>query len=211
MDRAWERFLATVLLPDAAGPSTAIILNCLATVVLVVCATPLVKLFFERGAFTSEDTRVVAGVQILASLQIPFYVAGILIVRAISSLSANRILAYGNVISLTVNVALNWLFMRWIGVAGIALSTSVMYVVAFLYLYLSYTRRLARLRAERLRQPLREIADHGKTGQPQQELRDLFGRNGVLFPIVEEQERKVGAASQDGEDDRARLAQRGGR
>jgi putative peptidoglycan lipid II flippase len=75
-------------------------------------------------------------------------VAGILIVRAISSLSANRILAIGNVISVTVNVGLNWLFMRRIGVAGIALSTSVMYLVAFFYLYLSYSRRLARLRAE---------------------------------------------------------------
>jgi putative peptidoglycan lipid II flippase len=117
----------------------------LPTVALAFWATPLVRLIFERGAFGPEDTRVVAGVQALASLQIPFYLAGILLVRTISSLSANRILMWGAVVSLVVNVAFNLLFMRWLGVAGIALSTSVMYLVSFTFLYFSYSRLLTRL------------------------------------------------------------------
>jgi putative peptidoglycan lipid II flippase len=117
-----------------------------ATLVLAFGASPIVRLVFERGAFTAGDTRVVAGVQALASLQIPFYVAGILAVRAISAMSVNRVLVWGNVINCAVNIGLNWLFMRWLGVAGIALSTSVMYAVSFSYLYWSYSRRLAALR-----------------------------------------------------------------
>ena len=49
----------------------------LPTVVFTFWAEPIVRLFFERGAFGSEDTRVVAGVQALASLQIPFFLAGV--------------------------------------------------------------------------------------------------------------------------------------
>jgi putative peptidoglycan lipid II flippase len=113
-----------------------------ASLVLAFGAGPIVRLVFERGAFTPEDTSVVAGVQALASLQIPFYLAGILAVRAISAMSANKVLVWGNAINGVVNIALNLLFMRWLGVAGIALSTSVMYAVSFAYLYSSYSRRL---------------------------------------------------------------------
>jgi putative peptidoglycan lipid II flippase len=120
-----------------------------ATVALAWGAMPMVRLLFERGAFTAEDTRVVAGVQALASLQIPFYVAGILAVRAISAMSVNKVLLWGNLINCTVNVALNLLFMRRLGVAGIALSTSIMYAVSFSFVYFSCSRRLSALRQAR--------------------------------------------------------------
>jgi putative peptidoglycan lipid II flippase len=120
----------------------------LPVIVFTYWAEPLVRLFFERGAFGPEDTRVVAGVQALASLQIPFFLAGILVVRTISSLSANQILIWGNVLNLTVNVALNLLFMRSLGVAGIALSTSVMYLVSLAFLYAGYSRTVGRLQGE---------------------------------------------------------------
>ena len=119
----------------------------LPTAVLSLCAPVLVRLLFERGAFTADDTRTVAGVQTLASLQLPFYLASIVVVRAISSFSSNRLLMYGAVVNCTLNIGLNYFFMRRLGVAGIALSTSVMYLVSFGYLYASYSRRLARPRA----------------------------------------------------------------
>jgi putative peptidoglycan lipid II flippase len=125
------------------------------TALLAFWASPLVRVLFERGAFGPEDTRAVAGVQALASLQIPFYLASIVVVRTISSLSSNRLLMYGAVVSCALNVVLNYVFMQWLGVAGIALSTSVMYLVSFGYLFISYARRLARLR---VRSPNREVS-----------------------------------------------------
>ena len=100
----------------------------------------------SAGRSAPEDTRVVAGVQALACLQIPFYLAGILVVRTISSLSANQILIWGNLLNLTVNVVFNFLFMRWWGVAGIALSTSVMYSCRSPSCTISYSRALRKLR-----------------------------------------------------------------
>jgi len=109
---------------------------------LVFFSDPLVALLFERGAFTQDDTELVGFVQALYLLQVPAYVISILTVRLISSLKANRILMIGSAINLIVNVGLNYLFIQWIGLAGIALSTAVVYVVSFSFLYMMVNRVL---------------------------------------------------------------------
>jgi putative peptidoglycan lipid II flippase len=96
---------------------------------------PIIHLIFERGAFSPEDTRLVAQVQALFGLQIPLHVGGILLVRVISSLQMNHILIWASGINLLVKIVLNYLFMSWIGVAGIALSTSFMYLGSFTFVY----------------------------------------------------------------------------
>lgn len=94
----------------------------------------LVKIFFERGSFTPESTQIVGRIQAFYSLQIPFYVGGILVVRGISAIRCNHVLMWGALISLILNIVLNYLFMQSMGVAGIALSTSCVYAVSFLFL-----------------------------------------------------------------------------
>ena len=101
---------------------------------------PLVRLLFERGAFTGEDTRIVAFVQIFSLLQIPFYLLGIIYVRAISALQRNTLLMWGSAISLILNVVMNLILMRYIGVAGIALSTAIVYLAAWIFLGLNAGR-----------------------------------------------------------------------
>jgi putative peptidoglycan lipid II flippase len=65
-----------------------------------------------------------------------------LYVRLISALQANRLLTIGSAINLVVNIGLNVLFMRRYGVAGIALSTAVVYAVSCAYLAVVAHRRL---------------------------------------------------------------------
>lgn len=100
------------------------------TALLIAFSLPLTRLMFERGAFTAEATSLVARVQILYLVQVPFYIIGIVLVRLISAFKSNHLLAWGAAINLVVNVVLNWLFMRWIGVSGIALSTTFVYIVS---------------------------------------------------------------------------------
>jgi putative peptidoglycan lipid II flippase len=113
-----------------------------ATVLLILGSKVLVRVLFERGAFTTQDTSLVATVQALYLLQVPFVMWGILLVRLASSLQKNQILLIGATITLPLNVVLNLALMRWLGVAGIALSTSVVYVVSCCYLVISVTRAL---------------------------------------------------------------------
>lgn len=95
---------------------------------------PLVALLFERGSFTAADTARVAGIQSMLLLQIPFYTLTILFVRMISSLQANKVLMWGTAISFVVNISLNYILMQFMGVAGIALSTSIVYAVLCVFL-----------------------------------------------------------------------------
>lgn len=103
------------------------------TLILVFFSEPLVRLFFERGAFTLADTWRVSQVQALFLLQIPFYFLGILMVRLISSLNMNAILMQAAIINLLCKIVFNYLLMQRLGAAGIALSTTLVYVVSFIY------------------------------------------------------------------------------
>lgn len=102
----------------------------------------LVRVIFERGVFTMADTQVVSQVQAFLLLQIPLYLVGILVVRLVSALKANSILMWGCVINFVVNVVLNYVLMQWLQVAGIALSTAVVYLVSVTYLSVMLQRVL---------------------------------------------------------------------
>jgi putative peptidoglycan lipid II flippase len=104
------------------------------TLGLVLYSRPLVRLLFQRGAFTSADTSVVSSTQAMYSIQIPFYVLGILLSRVVASLKRTDLLMYGAGINLTLDIILNLVLMKFMGVAGIALSTSLFYAGSFLYL-----------------------------------------------------------------------------
>jgi len=104
------------------------------TLVFFYLSGPIVAFLFERGAFTMGDSRLVGQIQALYILQIPFYVLGIMIVRLISSLKANHILMWGALINLVLNIFFNILFMRLMGLKGIALSTSCVYMFSLLFL-----------------------------------------------------------------------------
>jgi putative peptidoglycan lipid II flippase len=138
--RTWLRLVAVVTIP--------------LSVLMIVGSTSIVRFAFERGAFSSNDTRLIAVVQVMYVIQIPFYSASILFVRMLTSMQRNRTLLWGTGISLPLNIALNYLFMQRMGVAGIALSTSLMYVVAC-----AYTGFM-------LQRALRSIADEGRLSQP---------------------------------------------
>jgi putative peptidoglycan lipid II flippase len=114
-----------------------------ATVILILLSRMIVRLLFERGAFTGADTSLVARIQDLYLLQVPFVMVGMLFVRLASSLQRNQILLIGAAITLPLNVTLNLILMRRLGVAGIALSTSLVFLVSCCYLVLSLRRALS--------------------------------------------------------------------
>ena len=105
----------------------------------------IVRALFERGSFTSSDTAIVAPIQASYALQIPFYIASILVVRLVNSLGINHILAWGSAINLSVNIIANYVFLKLFGIKGIALSTSLVYVVSFVFLFIISQRHLNKI------------------------------------------------------------------
>lgn len=114
-----------------------------AAILLALLAPFVVRLLFERGAFGPEDTAAVAAVFSLYVLQLPFYTSEILCSRVLSALRSNQTVFWGALCNLLLNVVLNLVFIRWMGVRGIALATSVTHVVVALGLWIVVGRRLS--------------------------------------------------------------------
>ena len=112
------------------------------TIVLFRFSEPIVMLLFARGAFSTGDTLLVGRVQSLYLLQIPFYVLSIMGVRLLSALKKNQILMVISGINLIANIIGNYLFMSYLGVAGISLSTSVVYLISVISVFLSLNFQL---------------------------------------------------------------------
>jgi putative peptidoglycan lipid II flippase len=104
------------------------------TGLVILLSEPIIQLLYQRGAFTHQETQLVAQILSAAAIQIPFYIADIFVVNLLTSLCLNQILMQVSVFNLLINVGLNYLFMHWIGVQGIALSTSCVYIFSFFYL-----------------------------------------------------------------------------
>jgi putative peptidoglycan lipid II flippase len=119
-----------------------------AAILIYAFSDSIVNIIFQRGSFTTEDTAIVSPVQACFAFQIPFYVGGIVVVRLISSLRANHILMWGAAINLVVNIGFNILFIHYLGLKGIALSTSFVYLISFLFLVFFANRQI--LQEERI-------------------------------------------------------------
>jgi putative peptidoglycan lipid II flippase len=113
-----------------------------AVIFLAWLSEPLVRLFFQRGAFTAAETQIVATVQTCSLVQIPFAVLLGMAVKLASSLKANRLMLQTALLSIVVNVAGDIVLMRWIGVAGIALAGALVHASALLLLSMALWRQL---------------------------------------------------------------------
>lgn len=118
------------------------------TLILIIFSENIIQVLFQRGAFTASDTHLVAQIQICFALQIPFYIAGRFVVRMIESMRLSTIFVWGSSFNLIINISLNYLFGQWIGVAGIALSTTCVYIFSFTFLSSFLMRKLRKLQPE---------------------------------------------------------------
>jgi putative peptidoglycan lipid II flippase len=140
------------------GLALMMMLNIPATVGLVVLATPIVRVIFERGEFTSVDTVATA-----AALQ--FYALGLVgysVVRIASptfyALGRNRIPVIVSMIAVVVNAVLNVMLVERIGYRGLALGTSMAAIFNAVTLFVLLRRNLGGLNERRLLSSLVRIA-----------------------------------------------------
>jgi putative peptidoglycan lipid II flippase len=104
------------------------------TAALIYYSEPVVAFVFQRGAFTEADTHLAGRVQAMLLLQVPVYAVGMMFVRLISALKANYLMLWSNVINLVTFVVLTYVLIPQFGVVGIALATSIMYLVSVSFL-----------------------------------------------------------------------------
>ncbi|MBW8306002.1 MAG: polysaccharide biosynthesis C-terminal domain-containing protein [Thiobacillus sp.] len=99
-----------------------------------------VKLLFERGAFTAQDTAIVTEVLRYGLTQLPFYFAGIVLVSLLSSQGRYRAIAVIASVNLFAKLVAMVILTPALDINGIALSTTIMYAVSMLLLNVSVNK-----------------------------------------------------------------------
>lgn len=118
-----------------------IIISAVVVVVLFLLSSPIVRLIFERNAFDSGDTVIVSRIQQMYLLQIPFYISSIVMVRFLTSINRNNFMVFTSLLSLILNIVFNYLLIKPMGVYGVALATSLVYLINCMTLFI-YIRHL---------------------------------------------------------------------
>lgn len=102
--------------------------------VMIACSHLLVRLTYQHGAFGPQDTAAVAPVQAMYAIQLPFFIVSRVFYRYLIAIQRTSLIMYCGIINLILDVVLNLICMRWYGVAGIALATSLWTVSTFVFL-----------------------------------------------------------------------------
>jgi putative peptidoglycan lipid II flippase len=116
---------------------------------LIFGAHTLVRITLQHGAFNARDTSVVAPTLAMYAVQIPFFVVSRVFYRFVVAMRRTDLVFYCGAINLALDVALNLVLMRFMGVAGIALSTSLWSVSTCLLFWYWSRRLLAEAERER--------------------------------------------------------------
>ncbi len=132
--RTWVRLTALISVPIA--------------VLMIVFAHPIVRVALEHGKFGPRDTAVVASVLAMYAIQIPFFVVSRVYYRFVVAMRRTDLILVCGIVNLGLDIVLNIVLMRWFGVAGIALATSLWTVSTFFYLWYWSRKLLARAVAE---------------------------------------------------------------
>jgi putative peptidoglycan lipid II flippase len=115
-----------------------------ASAVGAVLSVPIVRLLYERGAFTADQTTVVAGALAAFTLGLTFNGTMLMLTRAFFSLQSPWVPTAIALANLGVNAALDAAFYRF-GVWGIPLSTSLVNIAGTVALLIVFRRRLGRM------------------------------------------------------------------
>jgi putative peptidoglycan lipid II flippase len=148
-DKNYPEFRATL----RHGLSTVIFLNLIASVLLVTLAEPIVRLLFERGAFTSASTnRVAYALTCLAPGLVMFSTVNIL-ARAFFALGDTKTPMQISIVCLTVNFAVTCALLKPLREGGPGVVNTLTSFINVGLLFFALRKKLGKLEME----PLRKI------------------------------------------------------
>ena len=95
----------------------------------------VVKLLFERGAFTAKNTEAVTEVFRYGLIQLPFYFSNRVLNSLFASIGKYKLIAISGSTNLFVKAGANYVLVPIMGINGIIMATGIMYMVSFVLLY----------------------------------------------------------------------------
>jgi putative peptidoglycan lipid II flippase len=119
------------------------VLSLLVACIIYFFSEDIISFLFEKGNFTSNDTLIVSKIQKILLAYVPFYISSIIIIKFLTSINKNAYMFYASISNLILNLILNSYFVKMYNVNGLAIATTIVYIVNFgvLFLFVSYQRK----------------------------------------------------------------------
>ena len=112
------------------------------SVLMMVLATPIVRMLFQHGKFTASDAPYVAYALVFYSLGIAAWAGQAIVTRGFYALQNTVVPVVTGTLVTFIFVPMNWLFIKPLGHGGLALATSVAVTLHMLVLLELLRRRL---------------------------------------------------------------------
>jgi putative peptidoglycan lipid II flippase len=110
---------------------------------LAFLGVPIISMIFEHGRFHAEDTRATASALAAYALGLTAYSVVKVLVPVCYAIGETRFAVFSSFFSVVSNLIFNWLFVKSLGFAGLALGTSLTAILNSLLLWMLISRRLA--------------------------------------------------------------------
>jgi putative peptidoglycan lipid II flippase len=121
------------------GMRLILVINIPAAVGLGVLATPIIRLLFQRGAFSADDTAMMQPVLIVFALGLPFFSFVNIVLRGYYALKDTRTPVHAALASFVVNVILSLVLIGPLETVGLAIASNVAVIVQAAYLQMKIT------------------------------------------------------------------------
>jgi putative peptidoglycan lipid II flippase len=112
---------------------------------LIVLRRPLVRLLYERGEFTPEDSARTATAMAILALGLLAFALVKVVVTGFHGAKDTRTPVIVSSCAMLLNIALNFALVRPLGYKGLVIATSISYGVNYAALHLMLERRIGRL------------------------------------------------------------------
>lgn len=131
-----------------------ILMQCIEVIVLILLPIiamggmlnlDVIKLAYMRGAFAMDSVVTTAGIFLMYLIGVVFYGLRDLFNRGFHSIQNTKIPLYTSIITVVINVTLNWVLSRIMGARGLALATTISSAIGALLLFIQLRRKLGRV------------------------------------------------------------------
>lgn len=109
---------------------------------LMLLNLPVIRLLFERGAFTREDSHLTAVALLFYSIGIPAAGLREVLNKAFYSLQDTRTPMVNGVVAVLINIVLNLILIRYLAIAGVALATALSAIISTMMLFMHLRNKM---------------------------------------------------------------------
>ena len=113
-----------------------------ATVGAMIFAEPIVKLLFGRGAFDSKAISMTSNALFFYSIGMAFFGLRDILSRAFYSLQDTKTPMINATIAVAINIVLNFILSKYLGIGGLALATSISAIFCTGLLFVSLRKKI---------------------------------------------------------------------